>query len=94
MFELIQDFWTGVREAAQGWVVTFYAKQFGKNERIQFYESLMGVLEDGIAIEEALETVANALADAARNRRNVDGCELFIGTGAAEFRRRMQRPES
>ena len=29
MFELIQDFWTGVREAAQGWVVTFYAKQFG-----------------------------------------------------------------
>lgn len=62
MFELIQDFWTGVREAAQGWVVTFYAKQFGKNERIQFYESVMGVLEDGIAIEEALETVAKAFS--------------------------------
>lgn len=63
MFELLQDFWTGVREAAQGWAVTFYAKQFGKNERIQFYESLMGVLEDGIPIEEALETVAKAFSN-------------------------------
>ncbi|ETK19778.1 MULTISPECIES: type II secretion system F family protein [Pseudomonas] len=63
MFELLQDFLTGIREAAQGWVVTFYAKQFGKNERIQFYESLMGVVEDGIPIEEALETVAKAFSN-------------------------------
>ncbi|WLI52196.1 hypothetical protein [Pseudomonas sp. FP833] len=63
MLELLQEFWTGLREAAQGWVVTFYAKQFGKNERVQFYESLMGVLEDGIPIEEALETVAKAFSN-------------------------------
>ncbi|UBT78149.1 type II secretion system F family protein [Pseudomonas amygdali] len=63
MLELLQEFWTGLREATQGWVVTFYAKQFGKNERVQFYESLMGVLEDGIPIEEALETVAKAFSN-------------------------------
>jgi len=73
MFELLQDFWTGVREAAQGWAVTFYAKQFGKNERIQFYESLMGVLEDGIPIEEALETVAKAFSNDGKTMHPVSG---------------------
>jgi type II secretory pathway component PulF len=61
MRDLLLDLWAGLREAAHGWVETFYIKQFGKNERIQFYESLMGVLEDGIPIEEALETVEKAL---------------------------------
>ncbi|QXH43744.1 type II secretion system F family protein [Pseudomonas sessilinigenes] len=41
----------------------FYAAQFGKKERIQFYESLMGVLEDGISIEVALETVQKAFSN-------------------------------
>lgn len=71
MIEVLRDFWVGIREAAQGWSVTFYAKQFGKNERIQFYESLMGVLEDGIAIEEALETVANAFSSGGKTMHPV-----------------------
>ncbi|MFC6299100.1 pilus assembly protein [Pseudomonas sp. CCM 7893] len=45
------------------WAETFYAKQFGKNERIQFYESLMGILEDGVSLEDALHTVARAFSD-------------------------------
>ncbi|SFY09084.1 type II secretion system F family protein [Azotobacter vinelandii] len=60
---MLADFWDGLREASRHWVETFYAKQFGKNERIQFYESLMGVLEDGIPIEEALETVQKAFSN-------------------------------
>ncbi|MDF3865870.1 MULTISPECIES: type II secretion system F family protein [Pseudomonas] len=63
MRDLLLDLWAGLREAAHGWVETFYIKQFGKNERIQFYESLMGVLEDGIPIEEALETVEKAFSN-------------------------------
>ncbi len=45
------------------WVETFYAKQFGKSLRIQFYESLMGILEDGVPLDEALLTVAKAFSD-------------------------------
>lgn len=63
MFEVLQDFLVGLKEASRGWVESFYAKQFGKKERIQFYESLMGVMEDGIPIEEALETVEKAFSN-------------------------------
>ncbi|MBC2658112.1 type II secretion system F family protein [Pseudomonas sp. MSSRFD41] len=54
---------TGLKEATRDWVARFYAAQFGKKERIQFYESLMGVLEDGISIEVALETVQKAFSN-------------------------------
>ncbi|MEX0297094.1 type II secretion system F family protein [Pseudomonas putida] len=63
MLDALQDFRAGLKEASQGWVETFYAKQFGKKERVQFYESLMGVLEDGIPIEVALETVEKAFSN-------------------------------
>jgi type II secretory pathway component PulF len=63
MFEVLQDLLVGLKEASRGWVESFYAKQFGKKERIQFYESLMGVMEDGIPIEEALETVEKAFSN-------------------------------
>lgn len=63
----IHDFWDGLREACRGKVEGFYAAQFGKQERIQFYESLMGVLEDGIPIEEALETVEGAFSNGGRD---------------------------
>lgn len=63
MFDALQDFRAGLKEASRGWVETFYAKQFGKKERVQFYESLMGVLEDGIPIEVALETVEKAFSN-------------------------------
>ena len=52
-----------VRAMLNRWAETFYAKQFGKNERIQFYESLMGILEDGVSLEDALHTVARAFSD-------------------------------
>lgn len=54
---------TEFREMLNRWAEAFYAKQFGKNERIQFYESLMGILEDGVPLEEALLTVAKAFSD-------------------------------
>lgn len=63
MFDALQDFRAGLKEASRGWVETLYAKQFGKKERFQFYESLMGVLEDGIPIEVALETVEKAFSN-------------------------------
>lgn len=63
MFELIRDFTSGFKETAHAWVESFYAMQFGKKERIQFYESLMGVLEDGIPIDVALETVEKAFSN-------------------------------
>ncbi|MCK2120658.1 type II secretion system F family protein [Pseudomonas sp. PNPG3] len=63
MFDALQDFRAGLKEASRGWVEAFYAKQFGKKERVQFYESLMGVLEDGIPIEVALETVEKAFSN-------------------------------
>lgn len=63
MLDALQDFRAGLKEASRGWVETFYAKQFGKKERVQFYESLMGVLEDGIPIEVALETVEKAFSN-------------------------------
>ena len=49
----------------------FYAKQFGKNERIQFYESLMGILEDGVPLDEALCTVGKAFSDNGQKRHPV-----------------------
>ena len=49
----------------------FYAKQFGKNERIQFYESLMGILEDGVPLDEALYTVGKAFSDNGQKRHPV-----------------------
>lgn len=63
MLDVFHDFRAGLREATRGWIETFYAMQFGKKERIQFYESLMGVLEDGIPIEVALETVEKAFSN-------------------------------
>lgn len=63
MLAEVQDFYDGLREAWRGKIEGFYAAQFGKQERIQFYESLMGVLEDGIPIEEALETVERAFSN-------------------------------
>jgi len=67
MLAEIQDIWDGLREASRGKVEGFYAAQFGRQERIQFYESLMGVLEDGIPIEEALETVERAFSNGGRD---------------------------
>lgn len=52
-----------IRTTLNRWAEVLYAKQFGKNERIQFYESLMGILEDGVPLEEALLTVAKAFSD-------------------------------
>ena len=66
MLDALQDFRAGLKEASRGWVETFYAKQFGKKERVQFYESLMGVLEDGIPIEVALETVEKAFSNSGK----------------------------
>lgn len=63
MLDAFYEFREGLKEASQGWVRSFYAKQFGKKERIQFYESLMGVIEDGIPIEVALETVEKAFSN-------------------------------
>lgn len=63
MLDLFGDLREGLREAFRSWIESFYARQFGKNERIQFYESLMGVIEDSIAIEEALETVEKAFSN-------------------------------
>ncbi|MCI1021419.1 type II secretion system F family protein [Pseudomonas putida] len=63
MLDAFQDFRAGLKEAARSWVESFYATQFGKKERVQFYESLMGVLEDGIPIEVALETVEKAFSN-------------------------------
>ncbi|OLU25494.1 pilus assembly protein [Pseudomonas sp. PA15(2017)] len=67
MLAEVQDFYDGLREAWRAKVEGFYAAQFGKMERIQFYESLMGVLEDGIPIEEALETVEKAFSNGGRD---------------------------
>ncbi|AZC24837.1 type II secretion system F family protein [Pseudomonas sessilinigenes] len=63
MLDQLQDLSAGLKEATRDWVARFYAAQFGKKERIQFYESLMGVLEDGISIEVALETVQKAFSN-------------------------------
>lgn len=63
MRDLFVDLWVSLREAYNDWVEGFYAKQFGSNERIQFYESLIGVIEDSIPIDEALETVEKAFSN-------------------------------
>lgn len=60
---MLSDLLDGLREAGRGWVEAFYAMQFGRSERIEFYESMIGVLEDGIPIDEALETVGNAYSE-------------------------------
>lgn len=67
MLAELQDIFDGLKEAWRGKIEGFYAAQFGKPERIQFYESLMGVLEDGIPIEEALETVEKAFSNGGRD---------------------------
>lgn len=63
-----------VRAMLNRWAETFYAKQFGKNERIQFYESLMGILEDGVSLEDALHTVARAFSDNGQKLHPVSLC--------------------
>lgn len=63
MLDYLQDIRAGIKETTRDWLTKFYAAQFGKKERIQFYESLMGVLEDGIPIEVALETVQKAFSN-------------------------------
>lgn len=60
-----------VRAVLNRWAETFYAKQFGKNERIQFYESLMGIHGDGVSLEDALNTVARAFSDNGQKRHPV-----------------------
>ncbi|WP_313025491.1 type II secretion system F family protein [Pseudomonas lopnurensis] len=64
MLAELQDFVDGLREASRGWVEAFYAAQFGRDERILFYENLMAVLEDGI--DDALETVGRAFSNGGR----------------------------
>ncbi len=44
---------------ARGW----YSKQFGSKERIQFYESMMTLLENGVAANDALQEVGNVYSD-------------------------------
>lgn len=42
---------------------SWYSKQFGGKERIQFYESMTTLLENGVPINEALKEVSNVYGD-------------------------------
>lgn len=42
---------------------SWYSKQFGGKERIQFYESMITLLENGVAVNEALQEVSNVYGD-------------------------------
>lgn len=52
-----------------GWsslVERFYSKQFGSTERIQFYESLTALLENGVGVDDALNEVRRIYSDDGR----------------------------
>jgi type II secretory pathway component PulF len=42
---------------------SWYSKQFGGKERIQFYESMVTLLENGVPVNEALQEVSNVYGD-------------------------------
>lgn len=49
---------------------TFYAKQFGSKERIQFYESLCALIENGVGIDQALDEVRAIYSDNGKRPRH------------------------
>ncbi|MEB0213418.1 MULTISPECIES: type II secretion system F family protein, partial [unclassified Pseudomonas] len=59
-FHQIRDALTeGYAALANRW----YSKQFGGKERIQFYESMVALLENGVPLQEALLEVSNVYSD-------------------------------
>lgn len=63
MLSRLLDSWTTFADA-------WYAKQFGSKERIQFYESLCALLENGVGIDDALEELRAIFSDGGKKRRD------------------------
>lgn len=63
MLSRLLDSWTTFADA-------WYAKQFGAKERIQFYESLCALLENGVGIDDALLEVQGIFSDNGKKRRD------------------------
>lgn len=57
-------------DAFSGLTDAWYAKQFGGKERIQFYESLCALLENGVNIDKALDEVRLIYSDNGRRPRH------------------------
>jgi len=56
MLGSLADRWSALSE-------TWYSKQFGGKERIQFYESMVALLENGVGINDALKEVGDVYSD-------------------------------
>ncbi|NWA23969.1 type II secretion system F family protein [Pseudomonas gingeri] len=60
MLASIVDYWSMLSEL-------WYSKQFGGKERIQFFESMVALLENGVGINDGLVEVAKAYSDEGKN---------------------------
>ncbi|WP_300731680.1 type II secretion system F family protein [Pseudomonas sp.] len=56
----------GYNAVAEGW----YRRQFGTPEKIQFYESMIALLENGVTLNEALKEVAGVYSDQGKQPRH------------------------
>lgn len=61
MLARLLDGWSSLVEA-------YYSKQFGSAERIQFYESLTALLENGVGVNDALNEIRTIYNDDGRQR--------------------------
>lgn len=60
MFHEVRDY---LNEAHTSLATRWYSTQFGGKERIQFYESMTALLENGVPLQEALLEVSNVYSD-------------------------------
>lgn len=60
---IIQEFRDLLSEAYSVFAIRWYSTQFGGAERIQFYESMTALLENGVPLQEALLEVSKVYSD-------------------------------
>lgn len=63
MLASIFDGWSALLES-------WYSKQFGGTERIQFYESMVALLENAVTVDEALKEVGGIYSDGGKHRNH------------------------
>lgn len=63
---MLKEIWSVLHERYAAFARSWYSKQFGGKERIQFYESMIALLENAVPVNEALQEVGNVYSDEGR----------------------------
>lgn len=63
LFSMLKQAKQALTEKYSVLAISWYSKQFGGKERIQFYESMTALLENGVPLQEALLEVSNVYGD-------------------------------